>query len=103
MNTALWVLQALLAAVFAASGAAKSVMTKERMIASGQTGVAPFPMPVIRTVAALEVVGALGLVLPWLLDVTPVLTPAAASGLAVFMVGGGLAHEPRRVQAGGGG
>ncbi|MFD9418483.1 hypothetical protein ACFWC9_27720 [Streptomyces goshikiensis] len=45
--------QGLLAAVFMGSGFLKSTQTKEKMIAAGQTGVAPFPLPVIRVVAAL--------------------------------------------------
>lgn len=92
MEIALWIVQAVLAAVLVGSGVAKSWMSKERMIATGQTGVAPFPLPVIRAVAALEVLGAVGLVLPWLLDVAPVLTPVAATGLAVLMVGAALSH-----------
>ena len=92
MNIALWVVQGLLAATYAASGTAKSVMPKERMIATGQTGVAPFPLPVIRVVAACEVLGALGLVLPWMLGVAPLLTPVSAVGLAVLMVGAAVAH-----------
>jgi hypothetical protein len=51
MNALLWTLQVLLAGVFAASGAAKISQPKGRLIASGQTGVASFPLPVIRAVS----------------------------------------------------
>jgi DoxX-like family len=64
MNTFLWVLQGVLAAVFAVSGALKSTMSKPRLIASGQTGVAPFPVPLIRFTAGCELLGVLGMVLP---------------------------------------
>ncbi len=80
MNIALWIAQGLLAAAFLASGYAKSTQTKEKMIATGQTGVAPFPLPVIRVVAALEVAAAVGLILPWATDIAPVLTPLAGVG-----------------------
>lgn len=42
MNSALWAAQLVLAAVFAASGAAKLTMARERLLATGQTGVAAF-------------------------------------------------------------
>lgn len=92
MNLALQVAQCLLAVVFLGSGTAKSIQSKDRMIATGQTGVAPFPLPVIRVVAACEIAGAVGVLLPWALDVAPVLTPIAAVGLAVVMVGAAASH-----------
>lgn len=92
MNVVVWIVQGLLAVTFAGSGVAKSVMSKERMIGTGQTGVAPFPLPVIRIVAALEVVGAVGLIVPWATRIAPVLTPIAAAGLGVFMVGAAVSH-----------
>lgn len=92
MNIALWMIQGLLAATFVGSGAAKTVMSKERMIASGQTGVAPFPLPIIRIVAALEILGAVGLIVPWLTDTLRVLTPLATLGLGIFMIGAAMSH-----------
>ncbi|BDX32852.1 hypothetical protein TUM20985_33990 [Mycobacterium antarcticum] len=92
MNTTLWVLQAILAAIFVMSGTAKSFMTKQRMLQTGQTGVAPFPLWIIRIVAVLEIVGALGLILPWLTENARVLTPLAATGLALVMVGAAVSH-----------
>jgi uncharacterized membrane protein YphA (DoxX/SURF4 family) len=64
MNAVLWTLQVLLAVVFAASGAAKISQSKDRLIASGQTGVAPFPLPVIRLTAFCELLGAIGIIVP---------------------------------------
>lgn len=92
MNIALWTVQGILAVLFGLSGYAKSTQSKERMIATGQTGVAPFPLPVIRVVAALELAAVLGLVLPWLTDTAPVLTPLAAVGLGVVMIGAAVSH-----------
>jgi hypothetical protein len=87
MNVALWTAQIALAVVFAVSGIAKSTMSKERLIASGQTGVAPFPPALIRFTAVSELLGVVGLVGPWLTGIAPVLTPTAAVGLSIVMIG----------------
>ena len=92
MNTVLWVVQGLLAALFALTGAAKAAWSKERLLASGQSGVAPFPLPVLRLTGVCELLAALGLVLPRATGVLPVLTPAAAIGLAVVMLGAMASH-----------
>lgn len=93
MNTALWAAQLTLAAVFAASGAAKLTMARDRLIATGQTGVAMFPMPVVRFTAAMELLAAVGLVAPGLTGIGTVLTPLAAVGLCVVMIGAAWAHS----------
>ncbi len=101
MNVMLWTLQAALAAVFTASGLAKISRPKDRLIASGQTGVAPFPLPVIRVTALCELLGAVGILLPGLVGVAPYLTSLAAAGFAIVMVGAIGSHaylrEPRNV------
>jgi uncharacterized membrane protein YphA (DoxX/SURF4 family) len=101
MNALLWTLQASLAAVFTASGVAKISQPKERLIASGQTGVAPFPLPVIRVTAFCELLGAIGILVPRLVGIAAFLTPLAAGGFAVVMVGAIGSHaylrEPRNV------
>ena len=103
MNALLWTLQASLAAVFTASGLAKISQPKDRLIASGQTGVAPFPLPVIRVTAFCELLGAIGILLPRMVGVAAFLTPAAAAGFAIVMVGAIASHaylrEPRNVAA----
>lgn len=105
MNTFLWVLQGTLAVVFLGSGIAKSTMSRERLIATGQTGIALFPMPVVRVTAASELLAAAGLLLPWATGVAPWLTPTAAGGLCVVMVGAAWSHsrlhEPQSVAANG--
>jgi DoxX-like family len=103
MNLMLWIFQAVLAAVFAGSGVAKSTMSRERLLATGQTGIALFLMPVVRVTAAAELLAAAGLLLPWATGIARVLTPAAALGLCVVMVGAASSHarlrEPRNVAA----
>ncbi len=101
MNAVLWTLQGTLAAIFTVSGLAKISQPKQRLIAIGQTGVTPFPVPVIRFTAFCELLGAVGILLPWLLGVDRFLTPVAAGGFAIVMVGAVASHaylrEPRNV------
>lgn len=101
MDVTAWICQGLLAVVFFASGVAKSTMSRERLLETGQTGAAVFPMPAVRVAAASELMAAAGLVLPWLTGIGRPLTPAAAAGLIVVMVIAAVTHwrlgEPRNV------
>jgi hypothetical protein len=103
MNVALWVGQALLALVFVYSGALKVSQSGERLVEMGQTGAAVFPLPLIRFVASCELLGAVGVIVPWLTNTARVLTPLAAAGFVAIMVGAVAAHarlhEPRNVAA----
>lgn len=103
MNGFLWILQSMLAVVFAGSGVAKSTMSRERLLATGQTGIVLFSMPVVRFTAICEILAAAGLVLPWATGIAPWLTPVAAIGLCVVMVGAASSHarlhEPLSVAA----
>ena len=103
MNTVLWIVTGLLAVVFAVSGVAKSTMSRDRLIATGQTGIAPFPMPLVRAVAFCELLAVAGLILPWASGTARVLTPVAALGLVAIMYGAAVSHaslrEPKPVAA----
>ncbi|MBV8994767.1 MAG: DoxX family protein [Pseudonocardiales bacterium] len=92
MNTAVWICQAVMAALFLASGSAKISMPRDRLLATGQTGITPFPMPVVRATAVAELLAAVGLIVPWASGVVPMLTPLAAVGLAAVMVGAAGSH-----------
>jgi uncharacterized membrane protein YphA (DoxX/SURF4 family) len=82
MNTALWIAQGLLAAVFLFAGVMKLVLPVEEM-----TKQVPLPGLFLRFIAVCEVLGAIGLILPWLLRIRPGLTPLAAAGLVIIMIG----------------
>jgi hypothetical protein len=101
MNVTLWIFQVFLAVVFTGSGLAKGTMSRERLLTTGQTGIALFPMSVVRMTAAAELLAAAGLLLPWATGIARVLTPVAALGLCVVMVGAAYSHsrlrEPRNV------
>ena len=103
MNVALWICQGFLSVVFAFSGLQKSTRSKASLVASGQTGVQAYSLPFIRFIATMELLGAVGLVLPWATKILPILTPLAAAGLGIIMLGAARAHarlhEPRNVAA----
>lgn len=92
MNGILWVLQVLLALLFLGSGVAKSLMSKERMLATGQTGAAAMPLGFVRFIAICEILGAVGLVAPRSFGIYPELTSLVAVGLAVIMAGAAVVH-----------
>nr|WP_222132460.1 DoxX family protein [Pseudonocardia sp. C8] len=97
----MWIASGILAVIFIGSGLAKSTMSRDRLLATGQSGIAPFPMPVVRLTALCEIAAGIGLFAPWLTGVAPALTPAAAVGLCVVMAGAAISHaslgEPKQV------
>ena len=103
MNFMLWICQLSLGLLFTLSGTRKSVQSKARMIETGQTGVRAYSLPFIRFIAAAELLGEIGLIVPWSIGILSVLTPLASIGLAVIMVGAARAHarqhERRNVAA----
>ncbi|MFD9701025.1 DoxX family protein [Lentzea sp. NPDC059081] len=87
MNIALWVVQGLLAAAYLAAGGMKIVQPREQMVASGRFEWAKDMTDAgVKGIGVVEVLGALGLVLPWLTGIAPVLTPIAAVGLVIVQV-----------------
>lgn len=86
MNIALWVTQILLVVVFSYSALIKGTQSTERAVQLGMTGVVNVPLPVMRFTASCEVLGVLGLIVPYVTGVLPILTPLAAIGLAMIMV-----------------
>jgi uncharacterized membrane protein YphA (DoxX/SURF4 family) len=87
MNLALWIIVGLLAAVFLASGVMKLVQTKQKLVASGMAVLDDFSPGAIKAIGALEILAAVGLVLPAALDIAPVLVPLAAVGVVLLMIG----------------
>ena len=82
MNIALWIIQALLALLFLFAGGMKLILPIEEM-----TQQIPMPGLFLRFIGVCEMLGGLGLVLPWLLGIRPGLTPLAAVGLVIIMIG----------------
>ncbi|GAA4623563.1 DoxX family protein [Cellulomonas oligotrophica] len=94
MHVALWVVQALLALAFLAAGGMKLTRPKDAL-ATALPWSASWSTPALRALGAVEVLGALGLVLPGLTGIATVLTPVAAVGLAVTMAGAVVLHLRR--------
>jgi uncharacterized membrane protein YphA (DoxX/SURF4 family) len=82
MNIALWIIQVLLAALFLFAGGIKLVLPLEAM-----KGPVELPGLFLRFIGVAEVLGGLGLILPGLLRIRPGLTPLAAAGLVIIMIG----------------
>jgi uncharacterized membrane protein YphA (DoxX/SURF4 family) len=84
MTYALWIVQALLALIFLFSGGMKVVLPIEALLKQ-----MPLPLPglFLRFIGVCEVLGAIGLILPGLLHIRPGLTPLAAAGLVIIMIG----------------
>ncbi|GAB2979513.1 DoxX family protein [Saccharothrix stipae] len=95
MNVFLWILQAVLATAFGLAGLAKALQPKEKLRTT-MPWVDDFTPTRVRLIGVVEVLGALGLVLPAVTGVAPVLTPPAAIGLAVTMLGAVVVHARRR-------
>ena len=98
MNIALWIVTGLLATAYFFGGGLKLIMTKEKIAAHGASAewVRDFAPASIKGIGALEVLGALGLILPAVLNIAPWLVPLAATGLALVMVGAATLRLRRR-------
>ncbi|HVF24094.1 MAG TPA: DoxX family protein [Pyrinomonadaceae bacterium] len=87
MNILLWIIQILLALLFLFAGGTKLVMSMEEMQRMGSPNQVQLPELFIRFIGVVEVLGALGLVLPGIFRIRKGLTALAATGLAIIMVG----------------
>ncbi|MEU0430166.1 DoxX family protein [Streptomyces sp. NPDC006290] len=94
MDVAYWIVAALLAAFYLYAGGIKILQSQERL--QPMMGwVDRVPMPVVRLIGTLEVLGAAGLVLPPLTGIAPWLAVVAATGLVLIQVGGITVHVSR--------
>lgn len=84
MNYLLWALQMLLGLLFLFAGAMKFITPYEEMMAQSAM---QMPKWFILFIGACEILGGLGLILPWLLNIKPGLTPLAAGLLTILMIG----------------
>jgi uncharacterized membrane protein YphA (DoxX/SURF4 family) len=95
MNVFLWILQILLAVVLAAAGAVKIAQPREKL-AANMSWVESRTDQQVKAIGAVEVLGALGLILPAVTNIAPILTPIAAAGVAIIMIGAALTHISRK-------
>lgn len=96
MNIALWIIASVLAAAFLMAGLMKATRPKATL-APTMAWVENFSAGTVKFIGVVEILGAIGLILPAALGIAPILTPLAATGLAIVMV---LAivtvHAPRK-------
>lgn len=95
MNITLWIIAGVLAAGFLASGVMKLTRSNAQLAASGMGFAEDFSPAAVNMIGLLEVLAAVGLVLPAVLDIAPVLVPLAAVGLALLMAGAVVVHLRR--------
>jgi hypothetical protein len=97
MNLTLWIVAGLLAAVFLLAGTIKLIVPKEKLAAAAGGGwVEDFSAGFVKALGAVEILGAVGLILPALLDIAPVLVPLAALGLGLIMIGAAIVEFRRQ-------
>lgn len=95
MNVVLWVIAGFLAAAFLGTGILKASRSKEQLAAAGMGWTEDFNAGLIRTIGVLEIVAAVGLILPGVTGIAPVLAPIAAVGLVLVMIGAMITHGRR--------
>ena len=99
MNLALWVITGLLALVALTGGMTKVFMPKEKLAAAPGGGwTAEASVGFVKTLGVLELLAAVGLILPAVVDVAPVLVPVTAV-CWVFLMVGAMATHGRRGEA----
>ncbi len=95
MDIALWIAAIVLAGSFLGAGAVKLARPKERYVSS-QPWANDFSPGMIKLIGALEVAAAVGLIVPAVTGIAPVIVPLAAVGLVLLMIGAAITHARRR-------
>jgi uncharacterized membrane protein YphA (DoxX/SURF4 family) len=91
MNIILWIAQGIAGAMFLLAGVMKSTQPLEKL--SGQMSwINDFSAGTVRFVGISELLGGIGLILPWATGLAPVLTPVSGAGLAVIMIAAAVYH-----------
>ena len=99
MTIALLIINGLLALAFIAAGAMKALRPKPALVASGMGWADDFADPTVKLIGAAEFVGGIGLILPLVTGIAPILTPIAAAALTVVMIGAVAVHVRRKENA----
>ena len=95
-NTWLWILAGFLAAIFVGTGLLKLTTPRAKLVAAGMGWAREFSQEQIRLIGIAELLGAVGLIVPPLLGVLPILSPVAAVCLGLGMTGATAIHIRRR-------
>ncbi|MGB9372618.1 MAG: DoxX family protein [Jiangellales bacterium] len=98
MEIALWALQVILALAIGGAGVAKLLKSKEEL-APRMTYVTSFTATQVKLIGIVEVAAGLGIILPALTGIAPILTPIAAVGIVLIMIGAAITHVVRKEPA----
>jgi uncharacterized membrane protein YphA (DoxX/SURF4 family) len=96
MDVVLWILAGLLAVAFLASGLLKLVRSRAQLAESGLGWVEDFGEGTIKLIGVLEILAAIGLILPAVTGIAEILVPLAAAGLVLVMLGALVVHARRK-------
>lgn len=94
MNIALWIVQILLALLFLFHG--RIMWVPPVTVQAGMEYIRAIPEQFRRMIGTAELLAAIGLILPGLTGILPWLTPVAALGLVIVMLGAAIFHYPRK-------
>lgn len=96
MTIALWILNIVLALVFLGAGVMHAFRPVDKLVESGMGWAGDMAPGLVKTIGILEILGAVGLIVPRATGLAPILTPIAAIGLAIVMVGAIPTHIRRK-------
>ncbi len=99
MEIALWIVAGLLAAVMLVAGVVKALQPRGTLLSNGIVWIEDFSDNAVKLIGFAEFLGAIGLTLPAVLDIAPILVPIAATCLALLMVGAIVVHLRRGERA----
>lgn len=95
MSIALWIIAGLLGLAFVAVGLMKLTQPKEKLAGMGLAWTEDFSPNQVKGIGTVEALGGLGVVLPGLTGIAPILVPIAATGLVIVMIGAIATHLRR--------
>ena len=95
MNVVLWIVAGVLASLFLGGGLTKLGRPKEKLAAT-MAWVEDFTPGMVKLIGSLEVAAAVGLILPAVTGIAPVIVPLAAVGLVALMIGAAVTHARRK-------
>ncbi len=89
MNLALWIVAGVLGPAFVVGGVVKMLVPRDKFarVTPGTAWAGEFTPGTFKAIGLVEVLGGVGMVVPALLDIAPILVPIAASGMALYMSG----------------
>jgi uncharacterized membrane protein YphA (DoxX/SURF4 family) len=90
VNTIIWIIQSLMAVLFVLHGIA--MFNPPAAVQESVVQKMGYSLPFLKIIGTLEVLGGLGLILPAWIGIMPVLSPLAALGLVIIMIGAAVSH-----------